>query len=311
MRLVLGWLIASIALIVCGGQMAHDAASNGSAPLAVSVAELGQAKPEKTWLKVTDGVLILPLVTWMEDKATKRIDEVFIPIVPASAQVGDIKNVQVLLRTRRPEFIARVREIRALDKGTDAQAEKYIVDNMEKLFVKQDVQGMVEWGIASSSETRDAISNLTKRLAPNFMILRDGKQPEGSAGMAMLVGGVVLLLGGGAFLFGGKIPRPGGKREASRARREPIVPERVAPEEPRMIEVGSDFARELGLEKAPPVSPKAKTKKVTKHAVAEQEDAAPVGVAVKAAPKKPAVKAPAVKAKAKPLLARKKRTLGG
>jgi hypothetical protein len=319
MRLVLGWLVISIALIVGGGQMAHDAANNGSAPRTVSIHDVVKGKPEKTWLEITEGVLVLPAVTWMEDKNTKRIDELFVPVVSPDERIEGMR-VHVLLRTRRPDLIARVREMRAAEKS-DAAAEKFFLENMKQLFVREDVKGMVEWGIDSSSETRGAIAKISKNLAPNFMILRDGKEPQGSAGTALLVGGVVLLLGGGVFLFGGKIPRPG--RSSDR-------------------EVGSDFGRELGLENAPPVTARAKTRKMRRSPIAEDADAAPIALAVKAAPRKATAKvaaktpspaatrpplttktgtkkvvkgapgkpaAPEVK-KAKPLLARKKRVLG-
>ncbi len=330
MRLALGWLIVSIALIVGGGQMTHDAANNGSAPQTVSIQEVIKGKPDKTWLKITDGILVLPATTWMEEKKTKRIDELFIPIVAPDEKIEGMR-IHVLLRTKRPELIGRIREMRAHE-SSEAEAEKYLIENMQRLFLKDDVKGMVEWGIDSNTETRDAIAKLSKNLQPGFMILRDGKEPQGSTGMALLVGGVVLLLGGGAYLFGGKIQRPGRSGGREVGRREPIIPERVAPEEPRMIEVGSDFARELGLENAPtpkkPVTKKVekpRTKKVVKPA--EKPAAAPKPLTksgtkkvVKGMPERPpaaksstssrATATPVMeKPKTKPLLARKKRPL--
>jgi len=78
-------------------------------------------------------------------------------------------------------------------------------------------------GINSSSETRASIAKLkiNKALASNYMILRDGEEPRGGPGFALLVLGGGMILGGGAWLLGVLEKKRPPAREKIRAMADP------------------------------------------------------------------------------------------
>jgi hypothetical protein len=66
-------------------------------------------------------------------------------------------------------------------------------------YAKREVTGLVQFGINSDSKTRDKLSGLHLNLAPDFIILDEGKKPDLLTGAALfgigLVGLVLMLRG--------------------------------------------------------------------------------------------------------------------
>src|SRR5581483_8869205 len=109
--------------------------------------DLHKKRPDQTWIKIKDGMLMVPFASFMEDTRTHQIHELFIPVITSDENAPDHKEVKVLLRTKDPELLMRARELRKLDKAPDAVSDDYFDKNEKKLFIAKEVQGLIEWGI--------------------------------------------------------------------------------------------------------------------------------------------------------------------
>ena len=58
------------------------------------------------------------------------------------------------------------------------EALKFALTNIDRLFPKHDVQGLMRFGINMEDKERAKLAELNPNLDPNFIVIDDGKQPE-------------------------------------------------------------------------------------------------------------------------------------
>src|SRR5437870_4238950 len=119
-----------------GYQGLHDAANNASVT-EISLADFTKHKPDKTWLRVSGGVLVFPRAVYEEDQRTHAIDEVFIPLL-LPTDTFDAK-IHVVVASKRPETRALLNEMRRLDHASDAVVQQYLAKNEARLLERRDV----------------------------------------------------------------------------------------------------------------------------------------------------------------------------
>lgn len=196
-----------LAFLLGGGQNIYTALKDRNIT-EVSIIDFEQTKPSANWLKITNGELDVLDAAFSHGRIDKKPDEVIVPYVPAGSSAED-RKVHVLLKTKNPDLLQFVKDTYDMETrlGSDASEAKQaqaaielLTKHADKLAKEQAINGLVEFGIDSSSKEKDQIRKLFPNLAPDFVVVRDGKKPEMGFGIFMLLAGCAL----GYFMF-----RPG------------------------------------------------------------------------------------------------------
>ena len=129
-----------------------------------------------------------------EDKTTHTLKKAFVPIISEDDLLSDKDEKTLLLvETTDPAILDTVRETRGIT--DDKAALKYLTDNKERVFPKRDVEGMLKTGLNEDTTTREELAKLDNSLAPNYVLLQEGKHPSLGLGIAMILGGLLLAVG--------------------------------------------------------------------------------------------------------------------
>jgi hypothetical protein len=182
----LGYLIA-IAMLWGGGQGVYTALKN-RAPLEITVAEYLKTKPDAEWVVLQDAQL--NLLEAARRERLGKITEVFIPVrAPDDAGKG---AVHILMSTKNEDILTALHDMEKSG-GSTKEALEAASRHADKLFMRRDVTGLIQFGIDSDTKTRNKLAGLQMNLAKDFVILEEGKAPEmglsiGMLGLGVLVG---------------------------------------------------------------------------------------------------------------------------
>src|SRR6185369_10447791 len=121
--------------------------------------------------------------------------ELFIPV--GSDESKKSKEIQVVLATRNPEFIATCTEMQNLH--SDAEAEAWLLKNHDRLFPRVDVRGLASFGIDMKETERKKLMDLDSDIVKDFTMIDDGSKPNLKSGLTFC--GVGLLSIGAGFLY--------------------------------------------------------------------------------------------------------------
>jgi hypothetical protein len=194
--LVFGCII--LALFGLGAQGIYTAIKSRK-PVMLACDDYARMKPTAKWLVLTNCVIDLTdssYVTLHHKRAPSSaglVSELYIPVRSASAASND-GPASIVLKTRDPEMMKTMREFEAL--SSREAAEEWIAKNHGRLRMRRDVQGLVQYGVDIDSKTRSKLVRVQEDLAPDFIIIEDGKRPElkQSVGYVALAG-VLLVVG--------------------------------------------------------------------------------------------------------------------
>lgn len=181
----LGYIIA-IAMLWGGGQGVYTALKNRS-PLEIAVADYVKAKPDAEWVVLKNAQLNLLEAAHRERLG--KITEVFIPVRSPDEAIDG--KVQVLMSTKNKDILDALAD---LENSSDT--EKGVLEaasrHADRLFMRRDVTGLIQFGIDSDSKTRDKLAGLDMNLAKDFVILEEGKSPELGGSVITLLFGLVV-----------------------------------------------------------------------------------------------------------------------
>jgi hypothetical protein len=195
-------------LIVFGGKEVRDAAMFRT-PKTITCEQFTKSPPGEGWYKVTDAAILLTEASFMVHKSKydtnnidpDKIEAVYLPVHPmpkASAEFKPDAQVGLILRTKDPSILAKVKEMHALP-DNEKQVEKWMDDHLTELLITRDITGMVESGLESDNDTRSQLAKLESSLMPNYAIMDEGKKPSIGIAGAKLTGGILLLFGSIVF----------------------------------------------------------------------------------------------------------------
>jgi hypothetical protein len=171
-------LIIPIALFWGGGQGLYTALKN-RAPHSITFAEYVHTKPDREWVELKDTRLdFLSAIT----KSIGTPTDAYIPL-HAPDEPDDAK-VPALLHTKDAAMLDLVKQIKALpdEKATI----EFMVKNRERIFPRQTVSGLVEFGVDSNSKKRRKIAKLNANLAENFAIINHNDKPDLMLGIILV-----------------------------------------------------------------------------------------------------------------------------
>ena len=167
-------------------------------PRTVTFAQFEKEMPQEGWFHIKDAQLFVLESAFEEDKSSHNMTKAFVPVGSATDLTSDSKKQTFLLmESRDPAILDTVRDAQQI---TDQKsAAQYVTAHRQTAYPVRDVEGMIKTGLHSDSKTHAELSKLDNALAPNYVILQEGKHPSLGLGIGMLMGGI--LLGVGQVLF--------------------------------------------------------------------------------------------------------------
>ena len=179
-------LIVTIALLWGGGQTLYTALSNRQ-PTKMSMAEYAKTKPKAEWLELSD--CNLAITEGMHSEKYGTVQEIYIPLYAPTDKGTD--KIVALLATKEQTLMNLYQATSTLK--TDDAYRQWLATHKDQLF-KKTVRGLVRFGIDLKDNDRSKLASLEKSLAPDFIIIDDGKEPSMMMGLGMTGGGLVILV---------------------------------------------------------------------------------------------------------------------
>ena len=185
--------LISIGLLIGVGQGVYTYLGNRKA-VEISISDFIKQPPSGKWLKVTGGQLDTLNAVYTSGR-TKGGDakEIYLPVVPPGSDSSK-DTIHLLLLTKDPELVQFINDSRKFDEteATEEQAAAFLAANTARFRPLRDVEGLVQFGIASDGKKEDKMRKLYGNLASDAVILEDGKKPSAGQGFGMLAAGLLL-----------------------------------------------------------------------------------------------------------------------
>jgi len=189
--LILVFICVIILLFGMGAQGIYTAVKNRK-PVVMSCEEFSRIKPKAAWLALTNCTIDLSSAAY-ETLIYQNVaipSELFIPVRSASEK-EPVKDT-VLLATRDPELMKTLREMES--QPSEEALKEWIARNVERVFMRRDVKGLVQFGVELDTKQRRKLAKLQDNLAPDFIILSEGKKPEFTQSFGYLALGSVFVV---------------------------------------------------------------------------------------------------------------------
>jgi len=183
----LGYIIA-IALILGGGQGAYTALKNRE-PLRMTFKDYHEQRPSAEWVSLSEAQLNLTNSAYVTARTSDKVKEVYIA-VEAMGNRED-KPAWVLLESDNQELIDLMNQTSAKMNALKSPAEM-TPELVQSLFPARQISGLVQFGMESDSKTRDKLAKLDLALEKEFVIIKEGDEPNLMSSLMMLVGGLVV-----------------------------------------------------------------------------------------------------------------------
>src|SRR5437868_9575527 len=197
-RIILALLLAMGAAFFYGGQGLYTALKNRQ-PARLGMDDLAGGQPSAHWLVLTNAELAVYDAAWKvtrskyESESAGRITEGYIPLRARGQSLKD--RCYAVLATSDPHTLGLLEELRHVK--DDAGMATFVANHKGELKQTREVTGLVRFGIERGGES-GKLGGLQKNLAPNFIVLAEGKQPSLSKSVGLLLVG--FLIGGGLLV---------------------------------------------------------------------------------------------------------------
>jgi hypothetical protein len=221
--------ILAVGLVSAGAHGLYVGLANRT-PSAMSYREFLQKKPSSGWIEVTDARLDLLSTIQQSNRFTGTIKKAYIPVGSGAEgeQVGDGK-IHLLLLTKDAAILKTLKDLETATGGgggllgrlkrrveankrkRDGANEKpagdpalenalrFVVENGDQILIERPVRGLIQSGLDSMSQgDRRKIQAANPDIAPDFVVLEDGAEPQLAASVFMVIAGLGLA---GLLLF--------------------------------------------------------------------------------------------------------------
>lgn len=183
-RLYVALIVVTICLMWAGGQKIYTALGNRK-PAVMSYSEYARTKPSASWLVLTNCKLDIPHTCYLtKNGATEAY---YIPVFDPDAPK---EKAYVLYKTTDPSISAILKEMDGLK--TDDEIRTWLKANMNRVFPRRDVSGLVAFGI-ESSDNRQELERVQENMADHFVILNANAQPSLAVGIGFMGAGLGIL----------------------------------------------------------------------------------------------------------------------
>ena len=169
-----------------GGQGVYTAYRNQKIT-SLTLAEYEKQRPDAEWIEFKGAYLDIPETVTMSRKG--KIESLYIPLRP---DAGGDEMIHVVLHTKSMDYLRLADELNTIK--SPEEAKKFLLTNMDRIYPKKDVQGLVEFGVNLKEKERSQVEKLNTKLAPNFVIISDGEKPNMPLYGGILAAGIVIPL---------------------------------------------------------------------------------------------------------------------
>jgi hypothetical protein len=204
-RLTLVFVCVILLLFGLGAQGIYVAIKNRN-PAVMSCEDYSRTRPKAAWLAITNCVLDLSSAAYetLKYQNMEVPTELFIPVRSASER-QPAKDT-ILLATRDPELMKVLREMESVPSGEEFK--EWLARNADRVLVRRDVQGLVQFGVELDKQQRRKLARLQDNLAPDFIILDEGRRPEIKQSVGYLALGAVMVVVSIVFVRRTREPAP-------------------------------------------------------------------------------------------------------
>jgi len=204
-KLTLIFACVILLLFGLGVQGIYTAIKNRN-PIAMSCDEYSRSKPKASWLVITNCVLDLSDAAYetLKYQNVEVPTQLFIPVRSATGKRS--ANDTILLATRDPELMKTLREIESVP--SPEELKEWLARNADRVLVRRDVRGLVQFGAELDTKNRRKLARLQDNLAPDFIILEEGRKPEFKQSIGYLALGTVMVVVSIVFVRRSREPAP-------------------------------------------------------------------------------------------------------
>ncbi len=190
-------------LVGTGAQGVWTAAVHGKRK-DVTYSQFMAARPNAGWYRIKGGALNVLDAVWSENKRSKEIKTVYVPLKSPDKLTDP--NTHVLVKTEDAGVISVLTQRQAISDADEQAQRKFVKQHLSELVLARDVEGTIQTGLDAMGGDRDKVAKNHDGLDKDFVILEDGVRPSMGASVAKLIGGLVLLvlIGGVAVSRSGK-----------------------------------------------------------------------------------------------------------
>jgi hypothetical protein len=194
-RIIILLVIAVIACFWYGGQGVYTALQNRR-PVQLGVGDLAKSKPSAHWLALTNCDLAIMDAAYKTVRSkyapatSGRITEAFIPLRAPGQTLDD--PCYAVLATEDPGILGQLEELRQVK--NDADLNNWIAKNKNNVRPHRDVTGLVKFGVETGMES-GKLGGLQRNLAPGYIVLAEGKKPNLTNGLGLILLGFVIAGG--------------------------------------------------------------------------------------------------------------------
>ena len=185
------FVVVTIGLLVSGGQGLYQAVTNRT-PTEIACADLDKTLPTKAWVRVTGCRGSLVDASYRSRFGV--ITEVFVPVRPPAAAGSKEAPAHLVIATTDDAVIDVVKKMSAIDEKDMKGALSFLVENAGKMRLERDFKGVIRSGIDSNDKV---LRHLKEKgdVAPQFVVMDEGKEPGILGSLAQLGGGALLAVG--------------------------------------------------------------------------------------------------------------------
>lgn len=167
-------------------------------PTVLTFDQFEQAHPREGWYRVTGCFLDVPsaaykLFTIGHSGAFNAVLETYIPV--RSLNHPEETQIHVLVPSSDPGLTDTMAQLDRLGKSaSEAQIKDWMAQNLDKLYVHKDVEGMVRTPDRLLPGDQKGIEALNENLAPNCVVIEQGVTPTTTGPKVWLGLGVLLVV---------------------------------------------------------------------------------------------------------------------
>lgn len=167
-------------------------------PQEMSYEEFVKKRPHEGWFRISHARLLVPSgVFQMKVRKGEKSGPVTSLCAPLASEEDPTRDEKhfVFVETEDPEIVATADEIRQLDERNQAsEADAYVDKNLEKVFLKRTVEGVVQTGFKQTSLANAEELRTDPDTAPDFVVLAEGTRPDSSLSLLAMAGGTLGIL---------------------------------------------------------------------------------------------------------------------
>jgi hypothetical protein len=165
-------------------------------PKEISIDELMFGAPDAEWIRITGAKMDLAETLILENRISKRAEELYIPLRPHPGEEGVVR-ICALFRTKDPELLQLADKFRAAENSADVERKviELTLNHADLMIQQRPFEGLVEFGLNDSDKRVYQLKKRLHQLDDRPVVLQDGEKPS------IIRGSVIVLVSAVMFLI--------------------------------------------------------------------------------------------------------------